>query len=90
MKTGNFPAVQVEPQLRQAAEDHLLEGKSIEAFVELAIREKVEGRRIRQELINDALASREEARLTGEYTPAAAVRDQLLHILAKERIKAGE
>lgn len=89
MKTASFPSVQVEPELRQTAEDHLLEGETIESFVELAIREKVECRRSHQELIDAALASREEARITGEYTPAVTVSDQLLLIFAKAKVKAG-
>ncbi|WP_327372758.1 YlcI/YnfO family protein [Caballeronia arationis] len=34
MKTATFPAVRVEPELREAAESVLSDGESLSAFVE--------------------------------------------------------
>lgn len=70
MKTATFPAVRVEPELREAAESVLSDGESLSAFVEQAIRANIERRRLRSDFIARGLASRDSARQSGQYVPA--------------------
>ena len=70
MKTATMPALRVEPELRQAAEEMLRPGETLSAFVEDALRRNVEFRRIQQEFIARGLASRDAAKEGGEYVSA--------------------
>jgi hypothetical protein len=65
MKTATFPSIRVEPELREAAENVLQEGETLSAFVEQSIREGIERRRLQSEFIARGIASRDEARRTG-------------------------
>ena len=82
MKTATFPAVRVNPELRQAAEEILQEGETLSSFVEQSIRENVERRRFQQAFIARGLRSRDEARQTGRYVSADAVIGRLEKMLA--------
>ena len=73
MKTSTIPSLRVAPELRQAAEDVLLEGETLSGFVEQAIRDNVDRRRLQAEFVARGLASRDEARRTGEYYAADEV-----------------
>ena len=73
MKTATLPAVRVNPELRQAAEEILQEGETLSSFVEQSIRENVERRQFQQAFIARGLRSRDEARQTGRYVSADAV-----------------
>ncbi|MDN7492986.1 YlcI/YnfO family protein [Burkholderia sp. AU45274] len=77
MKTATFPSVRVEPELRDAAEDVLQEGETLSSFVEQSIREGIERRRLHSEFIARGLASRDEARRTGEYVSSSEVLERL-------------
>ncbi|CAG9193481.1 Prevent-host-death protein [Burkholderia vietnamiensis] len=77
MKTATFPSIRVEPELREAAENVLQEGETLSAFVEQSIREGIERRRLQSEFIARGLASRDDARRTGEYVSAADVLERL-------------
>lgn len=77
MKTASFPAVRVEPELREAAEDILHEGESLSSFVEQSIRDNIERRRVQGEFIRRGLASRDEARRTGKYVSVDTVLSKL-------------
>jgi hypothetical protein len=72
MKTAAFPSLRVEPELRQAAVQVLQESESPSSFVEQSIRESIERRRMRSEIIARGLRSRDEARRTGAYVTADA------------------
>jgi predicted transcriptional regulator len=85
MKTATFPAVRVEPDLRDAAESVLSEGESLSAFVEQSIRANIERRRLQGEFVARGLASRDEAAQSGQYVSAEAVLSGLEGRLAAEK-----
>jgi hypothetical protein len=77
MKSATFPSIRVEPELRDAAESILGEGESLSGFVEQSIREGIDRHRNQSEFIARGIASREEARRTGDDLPAADVLETL-------------
>jgi len=85
MKTATLPSLRVDPELREAAEAVLDEGESLSSFVETSVREAIERRRTRSEFIRRGLASRDEAKRTGEYIPAKTVHAELRRKLDKAR-----
>jgi predicted transcriptional regulator len=88
MKTASFPSLRVEPELREAAEQSLQEGETISGFVEQAIRESIERRGHQREFVARGLASRDNAKRTGNYVAADAVMERLKGMLATA--KAGK
>ncbi|MBJ7309829.1 YlcI/YnfO family protein [Rugamonas sp. CCM 8940] len=88
MKTASFPSLRVEPELREAAEQSLLEGETISGFVEQAIRDSIERRGHQREFIARGLASRDNAKRSGNYVAADAVMGRLQAMLAAA--KAGK
>lgn len=90
MKTATMPALRVEPELRQAAEDILRPGETLSAFVEDSLRRNVEFRRTQQEFIARGLASRDAAKKNGVYVSSEEVLQDLDDILAKAKKKAGK
>ena len=87
MKNATFPALSVEPELKQAAEDSLLEGESISAFVEQSIRENIARRRVQREFIATALKSRDAAALSGNYRSAEVVFQDVENRLVLRRLR---
>ncbi|SOE94432.1 hypothetical protein SAMN05414139_07256 [Burkholderia sp. D7] len=89
MKTATFPSVRVEPELREAAESVLQEGESLSGFVEQAIRENILRRQHRSEFVARGLASRDDAKRSGDYISAEEVLSRLSKRLdaAKARSK---
>jgi hypothetical protein len=87
MKTATLPSLRVEPELREAAESVLQEGETLSGFIEVSVRETIERRRTRAEFIARGLASREEARRTGEFYPALEVHAELARMLEGARAK---
>jgi predicted transcriptional regulator len=73
MKTARIPSLRVDPELRQAAESVLQKGETLSSFVVQSLRISIEHRRMRREFIARGLASRDEARRTGEYFEAEEV-----------------
>ncbi|OGT00086.1 MAG: prevent-host-death protein [Gallionellales bacterium RIFCSPLOWO2_02_60_31] len=88
MKTATMPALRVQPELRQAAEEILRPGETLSAFVEDSLRRNVELRRAQQEFIARGLASRDAARKSGVYFSAEEVLQELDGMLADARKKA--
>lgn len=88
MKTATMPALRVQPELRQAAEEILRPGETLSAFVEDSLRRNVELRRAQQEFIARGLASRDAAKKTDVYFSAGEVLQELDDILAGTRKKA--
>lgn len=88
MKTATMPALRVEPELRQAAEEILRPGETLSAFVEDSLRRNVEFRRTQQEFIARGLASRDEAKKTGVYFSSEEVLAELDAIIAETKKKA--
>jgi len=89
MKTATIPSLRVDPELRHAAESVLQDGETLSGFVEQSLRANIERRRFQQEFVARGLASREEARLTGEYFSAEDVQRELEVMLAQAEAKAG-
>jgi len=73
MKTSTLPPLRVEPRLRSKAERLLRAGETLSSFILDAVEERVRSRSIEEEFIKRGLASRERARRSGKYTPAASV-----------------
>jgi hypothetical protein len=73
MKTASLPSLRVDPELREAAESVLTEGETLSSFIEGAVREAIERRRVRAEFIARGLVSRDESRRTGVYISAEDV-----------------
>jgi predicted transcriptional regulator len=85
MRTATFPSLRVEPELRKAAEQALKEGETLSGFIEQAITESIERRRMREAFIAKGLQAREEARRTGRYVDAETVIDRLERMAADAR-----
>ena len=77
MKTATMPALRVQPELRQAAEEMLQPGETLSGFVEESLRRNVERRQAQQTFLARGLASRDAARKSGKYVPADAVLSKL-------------
>lgn len=88
MKTATIPSLRVDPELRHAAESVLEDGESLSSFVEQSIRSNVEHRRMQKEFIARGLASRDEARRTGEYYSSDEIRDELDAMLHEATARA--
>ena len=82
MKSATIPSLRVDPELRQAAESVLENDESLSSFVEQSLRLNIERRKLRREFISRGLASRDEARRTGEYFSSESVLDDLDAMLA--------
>lgn len=89
MKTATIPSLRVSPELRSAAESVLQEGETLSSFVEQSLRTNIERRRFQQEFIARGLASREQARLTGEYIAAEDMQRELEDMLIQAEAKTG-
>lgn len=87
MKTATFPSLRVDPELREAAESVLQNGESLSSFIEASVRETIERRRARAEFVARGLASRDEARRTGNYYQTSTVHAELEKMLAKAKKK---
>jgi hypothetical protein len=90
MKTATFPSLRIDPELRQAAEDSLLEGETISSFIEQSVRDSIERRQHRREFLVRGLAARDEAARTGAYVGSDAVLGRLESLLAKAKGKVGK
>ena len=85
MKSAVIPQVRVEPQLRAELEASLREGETLSEFVEAAVRDAAKRRRTQAEFIARGLASRDEARRTGEYITLDQVDATLSGMLGQAR-----
>ena len=88
MKTASLPSLRVDPELRRAAESVLEDGESLSSFVEDSVREGIERRRLRREFIVRGLASRDEAKNSGEYFSADQVQRELDGMLEEAEARA--
>ena len=85
MKTATMPALRVDPKLREEADSVLAENETLSAFMESALRDGIACRRLQREFVARGLASRDEARRTGEYVDAADVQRELESMLNAAR-----
>ena len=83
MKTATIPALRVEPALREAAQSVLAADETLSSFVEESLRANIERRKYQQAFIARGLASRDEAKRTGEYYSAESVLGELADMLKK-------
>lgn len=90
MKSSSIPSIRVEPELRKAAESVLREGESLSSFMEESLRAGILQRKAQQEFIARGLASREEAKRTGEYFSADEVFGELQSTLLSAEAKAAK
>lgn len=90
MKSSSIPSIRVEPELRQAAESVLREGETLTSFMEESLKAGIQHRKTRQEFIARGLASRDEAKRTGEYYSAEDVFDELQTMLNVAEKKAAK
>ncbi|THU01444.1 prevent-host-death protein [Lampropedia puyangensis] len=88
MKTASFPSLRVDPQLRQDTESVLQNGESLSQFIEKAVRSQVEVRKANAEFLARGLASRDKARISGQYVSADAVLEKLKTKLATVKAKS--
>ena len=88
MKTASMPSLRVDPELRQDAESVLREGETLSSFMEHALRASIRSRRAQKEFISRGLASRDEARRTGEYFAAGDVLAEMEDMLSQAEAKA--
>jgi len=86
MKSASIPSLRVDPELRQAAEAVLREGESLSSFMEQSLRDQVTRRQLQHEFVARGLASRDEARQTGEYYEAESVHAELRGLLTKAMV----
>jgi predicted transcriptional regulator len=89
MKTASIPSLRVAPELRQAAESVLKDGETLSSFVEQSIRAGVERRNLHKAFIARGLASREEAKSSGEYFSSTEVHTELANLLAEAEARHG-
>jgi predicted transcriptional regulator len=83
MKTASLPSLRVDPELRQDAESVLHQGETLSSFMEQALRASIQSRKSQKEFIARGLASRDEARKTGEYFAADEVLSEIEALLVK-------
>ena len=81
MKTATIPALRVEPALREAVQSVLAADETLSSFVEESLKANIERRLHNQAFIARGLASRDEAKRTGEYYSAESVLAELDDIL---------
>jgi len=87
MKTSTIPSLRVEPELRHAAESVLHDNESLSSFVLQSLRANIKRRQVQQEFIARGLASRDEARKTGEYYKSDDVLHELDNMLSHAESK---
>ena len=81
MKTATIPALRVEPALREAVQSVLAADETLSSFVEESLKANIERRKHQRDFIARGLASRDEAKRTGEYYSAESVLAELDDIL---------
>ncbi|WLI88753.1 YlcI/YnfO family protein [Massilia sp. R2A-15] len=77
MKTSSIPSLRVTPELRAEAESVLEGGETLSSFVEQSLRVQIARRQAQREFVARGLASRDEARRSGEYFTADDVLSEL-------------
>jgi hypothetical protein len=87
MKSAPIPSIRVALELREAAESVLENGETLSSFVEHSLRVQIERRRTQKEFLDRGLASRDEARTSGEYYASDDVLEELDEILSDAESK---
>ncbi len=89
MKDAFIPQVRVETELRASLEAVLRPGETLTDFVEVAVRNAVEYRRVQTDFSSRCDASLADYERTGVSIPAAQVIAKLESMLAKRRKQLG-
>ena len=89
MKDAVIPQVRVETELRASLDAVLRPGETLTDFVEVAVRNAVEFRRVQTDFASRCNASLAEYERTGASIPAAQVIAKLESKLAKRRKQLG-
>ena len=89
MKDAVIPQVRVEAELRASLDAVLRPGETLTDFVEVAVRNAVEYRRVQNDFASRCDASLAEYERTGVSIPAAQVIAKLESKLAKRRKQLG-
>lgn len=87
MKTATMPPLRVDPELREEAKSVLREGETLSSFMEQALRAGIRWRKDQQAFVARGLASRDEARATGEYVAADEVLREMEGLLRQAEAK---
>ena len=87
---SSIPSFNVDPALKEAAESVLETGESLASLAEQSLRINVERRLHQRDFIARGLASRDEAKRTGEYYSAAEVLAELDSMLSEAEAKAAK
>ena len=77
MKTATLPAVRIEAELRSELESVLTDAETISSFVERAVRDAVNYRRVQAEFLNRGEKAWQEVQRTGGAIPADEVFDPI-------------
>ena len=85
MKSSTLPLLRVEPDLREAVEEALIDGETVSGFIEASVRGEVERRRIRADFLRRGLVAWTNFERSGESTPAEVVHRKLEARLARAR-----
>ena len=85
MTSVPFVPLQLDPELRDAAERVLRDGETLDGFVEESVRERIERRLAQDAFIARGLAARDEARSSGDYLDRQTVTASLNAILERKR-----
>ncbi len=88
MKTASIPSLRVDPELRHDVESVLREDETLSSFMEHALRASIRSRRAQKEFIARGLASRDEAKHSGEYFAASDVLAEMEEMLSQADAKA--
>jgi predicted transcriptional regulator len=73
MKTATIPPVRIEPAFREDIERYLLEGETMAALVEAAVRNEVTRRRLQSEFVRRGMVAIERTATAGDGVPAETV-----------------
>jgi predicted transcriptional regulator len=90
MKSASIPSLRVDPELRHEAESVLQEGESLSSFVEQSIRSNIARRQVQREFIARGLASRDEAKKSGDYFSSDEVLAELDGMISEAEAKIRE
>ena len=77
MRSSSFPALRVEPELREASERVLRDGETLVSLIETAVRETIQRRGVQEAFIAQGLRSRGDAERPGTDHATEAVHSEL-------------
>lgn len=85
MRSARAPELKLEPKLRKAVESVLRTGESLSSFVQTALQETVDRRRIASEFLARGIAAGKAAERDNDWRSADRVFEKLERRLARAR-----